>query len=350
MVNQKIAIVVDRSGSMAGKEADTVGGINTCISQLKLQKENNDVINVSLKLFDHEQILLWDSVPLEQVQLFQVSDFVPRGSTSLLDVIGDTLIHYINMKKETSDAFDNCCVFVSTDGDENTSKRWTRTAIKDLITVAETFNIKVMYLAANQDAILVAQSIGISRDQAINYDETPETVQAVFRSAAASAHRHRTGGSVGFRNTERQASQPRSSVPQASQPRSSVPPTGTSRIVPDCVNSNEEVLNVQYHRPPTPILLSTIPLWKEHLILDSGKEYQWETVKNMIEELPDLINVQGGSAKRWALLHQAANSNNEVMTRYLLDKGADKTLLNRDGNTAYDLTSNENLKTLLLVN
>jgi hypothetical protein len=39
MTTQHIALVVDRSGSMSGKEGDTIGGINACIEELKNQKE-----------------------------------------------------------------------------------------------------------------------------------------------------------------------------------------------------------------------------------------------------------------------------------------------------------------------
>ena len=68
MTIQEVAIVVDRSGSMAGKEADTVGGINTTLSQLRQDKEEGTTINITLILFDNEQITKWSSKNLEMVE------------------------------------------------------------------------------------------------------------------------------------------------------------------------------------------------------------------------------------------------------------------------------------------
>ena len=90
-------------------------------------------------------------------------------------------------------AFDTCLVYVATDGQENASSRHSRDDIKKLIEKAETvYNIKVVYLGANQDAILEAGNIGISQNSAINYSETQENVEAVYRGAAAMAGRDRS--------------------------------------------------------------------------------------------------------------------------------------------------------------
>ena len=64
---QEVVGILDRSGSMAGKEEDTVGGINSMISVLKKNANTSDIINVSIKLFDHEEKLLWNSKPLSEV-------------------------------------------------------------------------------------------------------------------------------------------------------------------------------------------------------------------------------------------------------------------------------------------
>ena len=82
---QEVVGILDRSGSMSGKEADTVCGINSMIKKLKNNAKEDDDIRVSLKLFDNEETIVWRSKPLSEVDEFDIKDFIPRGQTALLD-------------------------------------------------------------------------------------------------------------------------------------------------------------------------------------------------------------------------------------------------------------------------
>jgi uncharacterized protein YegL len=344
MPMQIVELVVDRSGSMRGKETDTVGGINACISELRSSKDEDDIIEVSLKLFDHEQNKIWTQINLNDVPEFARYEFVPRGQTALLDAMGDSLSFYKQMKNDTPMAFDTCVIYVATDGLENNSSKYTRETIKSLIEEAERdYNITIMYLAANQDAILEASRLGIAGDRAINYDETPEGIQAVYRSAGSAAARTRSGSRGGFLGAERQASQPSSTNHQAFNP----PPITRNNAAlqpPPLAPIRQPVFPYPPNAPSPP---QTVPEWKQHLFLDAAKNKNWTTVRGLLEETPELVNVVGGAANRWTALHQAAEQNNEEIVTYLLEKGADKTIATRNGYTASVLTSNANLSRLL---
>ena len=95
MTTQYIALVVDRSGSMSGKEGDTIGGINACIEELKNQKEATDEIYITLKWFDHEQLVHLNNIPIDEYSPLSNSDLKPRGQTALLDAMGDTINQFI---------------------------------------------------------------------------------------------------------------------------------------------------------------------------------------------------------------------------------------------------------------
>lgn len=223
MTIQEICINMDRSGSMRGKESDTVGGINAMLDDLKSSKTADDTIRVSIKLFDHEQIMKSRCVDISKIKEFSISEFVPRGQTALLDALGDSLKFFMEKKLMNPKAYDTCLIYVATDGLENASTRYTRDYIKSVIKNAETtYNIKVIYLGANQDAILEAGNIGVSPNSAINYSETQENVSAVFRGAAAVASRDRSAPWVmpTFSNVERQAS---SQEPVVSRSSSAAP-------------------------------------------------------------------------------------------------------------------------------
>ena len=210
MVKQEIVAVVDQSGSMHGKEQDTVGGINAMFDELKRTKTEEDTIKVSVKLFDNKQLIKVNRQNLDTYGNFPLADFVPRGSTALLDAIGDTLKFFMEKKLTNPQEYDSCIVYVATDGQENSSVRYNQQTIKDMIkTAKDVYNINVIYMGANQDAILEAGNIGIGAEQAINYSETTETVEAAFRSGGCVATRTRTTGSLSaFTQIERSTSCP----------------------------------------------------------------------------------------------------------------------------------------------
>ncbi len=203
-VIQEVIALIDRSGSMSGKEDDTIGGINSTFEVLKKDKPDNTTIKVSIKLFDNEEQLLIRSLPLEQVPNITRSQYVVRGQTALLDAIGNTLAYFMEKKLVDSDAYDSCLIYIVTDGLENSSNQYSNKKIKRMIANAEeNYNIKIIYLGANQDAILEAANYGIASDRALNYSENTENVNAAYRAAAAVAVRSMTTGDAQFTQVER---------------------------------------------------------------------------------------------------------------------------------------------------
>lgn len=205
---QEVVAIMDRSGSMAGKVEDAVGGFNSTLEVLRQEQTDDSTINVSVKLFDNQEEMLIRSIPLADVRPLKTHQFIPRGQTALLDAMGNTLTFFMEKKLMNPEAYDCCTIYVVTDGMENCSRTFTRNRIKEMIQSAEqTYNIKVIYLAANQDAILEAGNLGINAGQAINYSESREETEAAYRSAAAMVGRHRSGARVEFLPAERIASQ-----------------------------------------------------------------------------------------------------------------------------------------------
>ena len=210
MINntQHIIALIDRSGSMAGKEEDTIGGINTMLNQLKNDKKNNEEIFVTIKLFDHEIITLIQNIEINEVELLKCSDFKPRGQTALVDSLGQTLQELISKKRRNILFYNSCLIYVCTDGLENVSKSFTKNDVKKLIKEANDENINILYLGANQDSFLEAQNMGINLDGVMNYDENPHTIRSAFSSVAQVASRTRSlGADASFTRAERQSSQ-----------------------------------------------------------------------------------------------------------------------------------------------
>ena len=63
----EVIFILDRSGSMAGLESDTIGGFNSMIEKQK--KEEGETI-ISTVLFDNEVEVLHDRVDLKRLYSF----------------------------------------------------------------------------------------------------------------------------------------------------------------------------------------------------------------------------------------------------------------------------------------
>jgi uncharacterized protein YegL len=204
---QEVVAIIDRSGSMSGKEADTVGGINSTLAIIKQDLKPDEVVNVSIKLFDHEEIMLAKSVNINDVNPLELSQFVPRGQTALYDAIGSTLTYFMEKKLHNPQSFDKCLIYITTDGCENCSKKYNVQSLKKLIKSAqETYSIELIYLGANQDAIFEASKIGILPTHAINYSETTDECNAAYRSVGNVVNRQKSSMATAFTQVERSQS------------------------------------------------------------------------------------------------------------------------------------------------
>ena len=165
----EIVFILDRSGSMAGLESDTIGGFNSMIK--KQQSEPEDNAFVSTILFDHESLVLHDRVPLAEVQPLTERDYEVRGTTALLDAIGDAVKHIRNIHKyaRKEDRPQKTLFVITTDGMENASVKFSYNEIKQLIQQQKERGWEFIFLGANIDAVEVAGNIGIDRDDAVEY-------------------------------------------------------------------------------------------------------------------------------------------------------------------------------------
>ena len=170
----EIIFILDRSGSMAGLESDTIGGFNSLIAKQK--KEDGQAL-VSTVLFDDRSDVLHDRVPLNKIAPMTDDDYFVRGCTALLDAVGGAIHHIGNVHKyaRPEDRPEKTMVIITTDGMENASKRYTYEKVKSMIErQKEKYGWEFIFLGANIDAVEVAGRFGISEDRAANYHSDEE--------------------------------------------------------------------------------------------------------------------------------------------------------------------------------
>lgn len=128
----ELVFILDRSGSMSGLEADTVGGFNSMLR--KQQREEGDVF-VSTILFDNVSEVIHDRADIKSVRPMTEKDYVPRGCTALLDAVGDAIQHIGNIHKyaREEDVPEHTLFIITTDGMENASRRHSVGKVKNMI-------------------------------------------------------------------------------------------------------------------------------------------------------------------------------------------------------------------------
>lgn len=192
-----ILCVLDRSGSMSTIINDSISGFNFFLEE---QKKVEGKANMSIMLFDTE-FLKSKLKSIQKIEKFTRKTYVPRGATALYDAIGitidDELDRLSNLTKNKRPIKTLCVIL--TDGEENSSVNYDKNLIKQMITeMREEFEWEFIFLGANQDAILTADGLGISKGNTINFDATSDGITVAYASMNKAASHYRASTETNY--------------------------------------------------------------------------------------------------------------------------------------------------------
>lgn len=176
----ELVFILDRSGSMAGLEKDTIGGFN---SMIKRQKETKGQALVTTVLFDDHYELIHQRKQISNVNDMTTNEYFVRGTTALLDAIGRSITQIIacHKKLKNDEKPEKTVVVITTDGMENASREYSSAKIKQMIEFQkEKYQWEFIFLGANMDALNTAKDFGISEDRVANYHADEEGTELNF--------------------------------------------------------------------------------------------------------------------------------------------------------------------------
>ena len=188
----ELVFILDRSGSMSGLEADTIGGFNSLINK---QKKEEGEAYVSTVLFDDEQEVLYDRVPLDKITQMTDEQYYVRGCTALLDAIGGAIHHIGNVHKyaREEDRPEKTMFIITTDGMENASRLYSYDKVRRMVErQKEKYNWEFLFLGANIDAIATAARFGISKERAVNFENDREGTRINYEALSAAVSNYRS--------------------------------------------------------------------------------------------------------------------------------------------------------------
>lgn len=216
-----IAVVLDSSGSMGGILNDTIGGFNTF---LKAQKDAEGEATLTLvefaqpKIGDGHWVGGWlqpgnrpnldfgktdgvelnvklDFTPIKAVPELTTHNYRPSGGTPLLDTIAGTIIRTGKALAAMPEALrpGKVLFVIITDGEENASRIYNHQRVMEMIQHQSiVYKWEFMYLGANQDAIQVGATFGISATRSMSYGVSADAIGSTYGVLASKTAAYRS--------------------------------------------------------------------------------------------------------------------------------------------------------------
>ena len=187
----ELVFILDRSGSMAGLESDTIGGFN---SMMEKQRQEPGEACVTTVLFDDQYEVVHDRLSADCVEPMTGRQYYVRGCTALLDAMGRAITHTANVVRSVpeSERPEKVIFVVITDGLENASRIYSYDRLKEMIRKEqEEYGWEFLFLGANMDAVNEAARFGIRADRSVTFQNDPAGVSLNYRVVSETVCRMR---------------------------------------------------------------------------------------------------------------------------------------------------------------
>ena len=207
VMSSYLGLIIDRSGSMVSMGNEVCNGFNVFMSD---QKKIPGICHATVIRFDHKVEILYDGALLANIPPADNTTFEPCGGTALYDAIGTGISIVQQNIKAMPTPPDRIMVMILTDGQENSSMKYSQANIaKSIIDRKAIDGWEFVFIGANQDAIASGSSLGVCAKQCLQFDSNTACGAQTFRVMSEHYKRFRNEHSadaalnVGFTTMER---------------------------------------------------------------------------------------------------------------------------------------------------
>ena len=190
-------IILDESGSMSSIKSLIINGFNELVQSVKgiegqFPEQEHLISMVSFNDLNNNILHFVD--PVNKLDAINDSTYNPASMTPLYDAMGFS----ISKLKQYLEGKENYSVLVTvlTDGEENSSKEYTGTAIKNLVNELKQQNWTFTYIGADHDVEGMASKMDIRNT--MSFDKNDSDIKRMFARESKSRVKY----SLSIRNGE----------------------------------------------------------------------------------------------------------------------------------------------------
>jgi hypothetical protein len=168
-----VIFVLDDSSSMQSCRKETIAGYNEYLEMQKQDSKKSGIPTfVSLYKFDGRSVTcVHNRISVDSVENLNDRSYNPSGSTNLYDAIGGVMLQInTTLESEKKSKRDSIIITILTDGEENSSRTFDSSNVKQMIEKAEGKNWGFMFLGANIDAFAASQILGFNSNNTLQYN------------------------------------------------------------------------------------------------------------------------------------------------------------------------------------
>lgn len=193
----RVALVLDRSGSMEPMTIETIGVFN---KQLETLRENSKEQDTFISLFTFSDVAdepIFFDIPIEEARQLTREDYKPSGWTAMWDGVGKA-IERLSALPDAEDPNTSFLVIVITDGDENHSIKYNDVSLAEMIQSKQntrrwTFSV----LGANIDLSKIEKRLHIPAGNMMGYVADSAGLNAASGATSACVSQYLSSRSAG---------------------------------------------------------------------------------------------------------------------------------------------------------
>jgi uncharacterized protein YegL len=201
-------IILDESGSMSSIKSLIINGFNELVQSVKgiegqFPEQEHLISMVSFNDLNNKILHFVD--PVNKLDAINDSTYNPASMTPLYDAMGFSISKlklYLEGKENYS-----VLVTILTDGEENASKEYTGTAIKNLVDELKQQNWTFTYIGADHDVEGMASKMNIHNT--LSFDKNDQDIKRMFERESSS----RVKFSLKIRNGDKDTNDYYSKIP-----------------------------------------------------------------------------------------------------------------------------------------